>query len=60
MEDPDNEVFASVRTRLVELGIEIVPNLEDAWETNFDSIIQHRAEQIIQEIQFEETVENLK
>ena len=60
LEDPDKEVYASVRTRLVELGVEIVPNLEEAWVNNFDSIIQSRAEQIIHEIQFKETVENLK
>ena len=60
LEDPDKEVFNTVKTRLVELGVEIVPNLEEAWVNNFDSIIQSRAEQIIHEIQFKETQENLK
>lgn len=60
LEDPDKEVFNTVKTRLVELGVEIVPKLEEAWVNNFDSIIQSRAEQIIHEIQFKETQENLK
>ena len=35
LEDPDKEVFDSVKSRLVELGIEVLPELENAWESNF-------------------------
>ena len=52
LEDPDQDIYFQVRNKLVELGIEVIPDLENAWEMNFDSLIQIRAEQIIHEIQF--------
>ena len=60
MEDPDKEVFDSVKSRLVELGIEVLPELENAWESNFDSLVQDRAEKIIHEIHFRDIVKSLK
>jgi regulator of sirC expression with transglutaminase-like and TPR domain len=59
LEDPDQEVFTSVRSKLVELGIDVLPELENAWESNFDSLVQDRAEQIIHDIYFKNTVEGL-
>lgn len=52
LEDPDHDIYFQVRSKLVQLGIEIIPDLENAWEMNFDSLIQNRAERIIHEIQF--------
>ncbi len=60
LEDPDKEVFDSVKSRLVKLGIEVLPDLENAWESNFDSLVQDRAEKIIHEIHFREIVKSLK
>jgi len=60
LEDPDKDVFDSVKTRLIELGVEILPELENAWESNFDSLVQDRAEKIIHEIHFRDTVISLK
>ena len=60
LEDPDKEVFDSVKSRLVELGIEVLPELENAWESNFDSLVQDRAEKIIHEIHFRDIVKSLK
>ena len=60
LEDPDNEVFDSVKYRLLELGIEVLPELENAWESNFDSLVQERAEKIIHEIHFRDIVKSLK
>ena len=60
LEDPDKEVFNSVKSRLVELGIEVLPELENAWESNFDSLVQNRAEKIIHEIHFRDIVKSLK
>ena len=60
LEDPDKDVFDSVKTRLIELGIDILPELENAWESNFDSLVQDRAEKIIHEIHFRDTVNSLK
>ena len=60
LEDPDKEVFDSVKSRLVELGIEVLPELENTWESNFDSLVQDRAEKIIHEIHFRDIVKSLK
>lgn len=60
LEDPDHDIYFQVRNKLVELGIEVIPDLENAWEVNFDSLMQSRAEQIIHEIQFNFTQTELK
>ena len=60
LEDPDKEIFDSVKSRLVELGVEVLPELESAWESNYDSLIQERAENIICEIHFRDIVKSLK
>ena len=60
LEDPDKEIFDSVKSRLIELGIEVLPELESAWESNYDSLIQERAENIIYEIHFRDIVKSLK
>ena len=60
LEDPDKEIFDSVKSRLVELGVEVLPELESAWESNYDSLIQERTENIINEIHFRDIVRSLK
>ena len=60
LDDPNKEIFDSVKSRLVELGIEVLPELESAWESNYDSLIQERAENIIYEIHFRDIVKSLK
>ena len=60
LEDPDKEIFDSVKSRLIELGIEVLPELESAWESNYDSLIQERTENIINEIHFRDIVRSLK
>ena len=60
LEDPDHDIYFQVRNKLVQLGVEIIPDLENAWEMNFDSLVQSRAEQIIHEIQFNFTQVELK
>lgn len=60
LEDPDKEVYKTVKNELVDLGTNIIPNLEEAWEKNFDSLIQDRVEEIIHEIQFKSLLNELK
>lgn len=60
LEDPDKEVYKTVKNELVDLGKNIIPNLEEAWEKNFDSLIQDRVEEIIHEIQFKSLLNELK
>ena len=57
VEDPDPDVFGHVKTKLVELGKDVVPSLEDTLETRrqqfaFDEDHGDRLKNIIKEIQF--------
>ena len=59
LEDDDPEVSAHVEGRLKEMGGEMIPRLEHAWETERDEIIQHRLEDIIQGIQERDALEKI-
>lgn len=55
MDDPDEQVFAHVRDRVLEYGPDAIQYLESSWEErDFGLIFQSRIETIIHEIQFEE------
>ncbi len=54
LDDPDDGVFQSVRQRLQGFGTSVVPFLERAWESSFDSVLQQRIEELIHHIQFEQ------
>ncbi|MDA7768249.1 transglutaminase-like domain-containing protein [Flavobacteriales bacterium] len=60
LEDPDKEVYKTVKNELIDQGTDIIPNLEDAWEKNFNSLTQDRVEEIIREIQFNSLIAELK
>ena len=60
LEDPDEEIFSEIRNRLLSLGNEVIPALEDVWENTFNNTLQSRIEDIIQTIQFNSTQEELK
>jgi len=51
LEDPDKEIFEAVYQSLMEKGVDIVPDLEKAWETSENSQTQDKIENIIQKIQ---------
>jgi regulator of sirC expression with transglutaminase-like and TPR domain len=51
LEDPDNEIHEAIYQSLLEKGIEIVPELEKAWEVSENSSIQDKLEDIIHKIQ---------
>ena len=54
VDDPDEQIYAHVRSRLMEYGIEAVKLLEKSWEdNNFGLLFQERIEAIIHDIQFE-------
>lgn len=60
LEDPDEEVFIQIKDRLLSMGHNVIPALEDVWEHTFNSILQQRIEEIIQTIQFTTVQEELK
>ena len=55
MDDPDEQVYAHVRDRLLEIGPDAVQLLESSWEEkDYGLLFQSRIETLIHEIQFEE------
>jgi regulator of sirC expression with transglutaminase-like and TPR domain len=53
LDDPDESVFNEIQTKLLSLGHNVIPLLENAWENSFDSMLQGRIENIIHKIQFD-------
>ena len=47
IDDPDEEVFGAVSSKIVDFGKTIIPNLENLWETTPNEQIQERIELII-------------
>jgi hypothetical protein len=54
IDDPDEEVYHSVRKKLISFGKEVIPNLENVWETTEDPVIQERVELLIHGVQYED------
>ena len=55
LDDPSNEVFNHVSQGILKQGEDIIPELEKAWETSLNEVLQERIENLIQEIQFSST-----
>jgi len=54
IDDPDEEIYAQVREKIVSYGEEVIPHLENIWELNsFGLEFQQRIEDIIHVIQFD-------
>lgn len=53
LDEPNEDVFLAIRDRIFAHGKEAVPILESAWENTFDQHIQHRIEDLIHQIQFD-------
>lgn len=60
LDDPSNEVYYYVSENLLQQGEDIIPELEKVWETSLNEILQERIENLIQEIQFQSTLNQLK
>lgn len=53
LDEPNEDIFRAIRDRIFAHGKEAVPVLESAWENTFDPDIQHRIEDLIHQIQFD-------
>ena len=55
LDDPDEEIYLHVKDKLLSLGQEVIPVLENAWELGdpFNNTVQTRIENIIHNIQFD-------
>lgn len=54
LDDPDDAIFEQISSKIISLGNEVIPFLESAWETSFDTVLQQRIENLIHTIQFGE------
>jgi len=60
LDDNDIEVYNEVKTTLFKFGLEIIPELERAWEETDNLKLQERIENIIYQIQFENSKKLIK
>tara|TARA_B100000795_G_scaffold225701_1_gene181499 strand:- start:4006 stop:4881 length:876 start_codon:yes stop_codon:yes gene_type:complete len=50
LDDPDDAIFIHVREKLLTLGLEVIPKLEDNWEIAEEVLVQQRIENLIHTI----------
>ena len=60
IDDPDQEVFDSVSSRIVSYGRGIIPNLENLWENTISNDIQERIELLIHKLHFNDLTEDFQ
>ena len=60
IDDPDEEVFDVVSSRIVDIGKPIIPNLEHLWETTPDEATQERIEMLIHRLHFRDLTEDIR
>jgi regulator of sirC expression with transglutaminase-like and TPR domain len=60
LDDEDEQIVSHVQQKIISLGTGIIPNLEQEWESNFNSQVQRRIEDLIHTLQYELLKERLK
>ena len=60
LDDTDKDVYFHIEERLIGLGREVIPILEDAWSNAFDAMMQNRIEFIVHKIQYDTLLEDIK
>lgn len=59
IDDPDEEVFNVVSTRIIDYGKGIIPNLENLWENTISGDTQERIELLIHRLHYQDLTEEL-
>ncbi len=54
IDDPDDEVYDTVASKLLNYGKDIIPNLEQLWEVTHDEGVQERIELLIHRVHFQD------
>ncbi len=60
LDDPDKEVYETVSDKIVHYGKEVIPKLENLWESTADGNIQERIEDIIHKVNFNDVFNSFK
>jgi hypothetical protein len=58
IDDPDQDVFDSVSSRIVSYGRGIIPNLENLWENTISGDVQERIEILIHKLHYHDLTED--
>ena len=60
LEDPDELIFDQIKHKLIEIGPNAIPHLENAWENkDFGLLFQSRIESLIHDIQYKDLVQTI-
>lgn len=57
VDDPDHEVYDTVAAKLLHYGKDIIPRLEQVWESTADEALQERMELLIHRVHFNDLQE---
>jgi len=60
LDDPDDGIFKHVRTKLLEIGLDVIPRLEENWEIAEEILVQQRIENLIHTIKSHDIYQQLK
>jgi regulator of sirC expression with transglutaminase-like and TPR domain len=60
IDDPDEEVFGAVSTRIIDFGKGIIPNLENLWENTVSEDVQGRIELLIHRLHYRDLTEEIE
>jgi len=60
LEDDDQEISSHVEGKIMSLGSDIIPYLEEQWENSFDPNVQRKIEDMIHNLQFSQLKEKLR
>lgn len=60
IDDPDEEVYLTVSEKLVSFGKEIIPNLENLWETITNEDTQERIELLIHRVHLRDLTDDFR
>jgi len=57
IDDPDEDVYSAVSSKIIDYGKGIIPNLENLWENSISQEVQLRIEKLIHRLQFSDLVQ---
>src|SRR5438477_13111668 len=60
LDDDDDQIINQIEEKILSLGTGVIPLLEQEWETNFNSSVQRRIEDLIHTLQYELLKERIK
>lgn len=60
LDDSDDQIVNQIVDKIRSLGKEIIPFLEQEWESNFNPTVQRRIEELIHDLQYERLKDRVK